>query len=131
MTSQPDEHTSETPEADLENYVRTEMQRFLKRVLVEELDRFTHYAEAVSHQSRSDTSCSHGLSVRELEILQLLVNGLSNRQMANQLHLSEETVKTHMRHITEKLGVHSRTQAALIAVQIGLTRDETSRGLES
>lgn len=60
------------------------------------------------------------LSDREFEVLRLLVEGLSNLQMAERLKVSPETIKTHMRHIMEKLAVSDRTQAAVKALRAGL-----------
>jgi len=60
------------------------------------------------------------LSQRELEVLQLLVEGLSNSEMAERLIISRETVKTHVRHIMEKLAVNDRIQAAVKALRHGL-----------
>lgn len=60
------------------------------------------------------------LSERERQILGLLVEGCSNQQMAEKLFLSAETIKTHMRHVMEKLRVSDRTQAAVKAVREGL-----------
>jgi DNA-binding NarL/FixJ family response regulator len=60
------------------------------------------------------------LSERELEILSLVVDGLTNCEIAQRLVLSAETVKTHMRHILEKLAVNDRTQAAVKALRDGL-----------
>jgi DNA-binding NarL/FixJ family response regulator len=60
------------------------------------------------------------LSPRELEVLALLVEGLSNHDMAERLIVSVETIKTHMRHIMEKLAVADRTQAAVKALRQGL-----------
>lgn len=60
------------------------------------------------------------LSARELEILELLVDGLSNQQMADRMYISLDTVKTHMKHIMEKLLVSDRTQAAVKALRDGL-----------
>ncbi|MET4061842.1 DNA-binding NarL/FixJ family response regulator [Arthrobacter sp. UYP6] len=51
------------------------------------------------------------LSPRELELLELLADGMANRAMARQLFISEATVKTHLVHIYEKLGVDNRTAA--------------------
>jgi DNA-binding CsgD family transcriptional regulator len=56
------------------------------------------------------------LTPREREVLGLLGYGLSNKQMAAKLYVTEGTVKVHLRHIFEKLGVRSRTEAAMIAV---------------
>jgi DNA-binding NarL/FixJ family response regulator len=60
------------------------------------------------------------LTGRELEVLRLLAQGLSNKEIARHLHLAEETVKFHVRHILAKLGVQSRTQAVLMAMRLGL-----------
>lgn len=60
------------------------------------------------------------LSARETEVLELLVEGMTNQQMAKCLNLSTDTIKTHMRHIMEKLAVSDRTQAAVKALREGL-----------
>ena len=60
------------------------------------------------------------LTGRENEVLRLLSQGLSNKEIAQHLALGEKTIKTHVSHILVKLGVQSRTQAALAAVRLGL-----------
>jgi two-component system, NarL family, response regulator LiaR len=60
------------------------------------------------------------LSQREIDVLKLVVEGLSNQAIAERLYLSVETVKTHMRRIMEKLAVSDRTQAAVKAMREGL-----------
>lgn len=60
------------------------------------------------------------LSERELAILDLLVLGKTNKEIATALEIGEKTVKTHMSSIMPKLNVQSRTQAALVAVRTGL-----------
>jgi NarL family two-component system response regulator LiaR len=57
------------------------------------------------------------LSERELEVLRLMVQGLSNQTIAEMLNISVPTVKTHVQHILQKLHVSDRTQAALLAVR--------------
>jgi DNA-binding NarL/FixJ family response regulator len=60
------------------------------------------------------------LTERETEVLRLLATGFSNKEIALKLTIGEKTVKTHVSNILSKLGVASRTQAALHAVRIGL-----------
>ncbi len=57
------------------------------------------------------------LTVREREVLQLLVEGLTNRAIAEKLSVSTETVKSHVHHIMQKMQVHDRTQAAVTATR--------------
>lgn len=59
------------------------------------------------------------LSDRERQVLALLSDGLSNRAIAKRLFLSETTVKSHLMAVYRKLGVTNRTQAAMIAMQVG------------
>lgn len=60
------------------------------------------------------------LSEREVDVLGLLVHGLSNQEIADKLEISSETVKSHLRHIMKKLAVSDRTQAAVKALKQGL-----------
>jgi DNA-binding NarL/FixJ family response regulator len=62
----------------------------------------------------------YSLTQREHDILALLSEGRSNRDIAQKLYLSEKTVKAHLAAIFRKLGVTNRTQAAMMAVQMGL-----------
>ncbi len=64
------------------------------------------------------------LTARELDVLRLIVHGRSNREIANDLHISEATVKTHINNLLSKLGVSDRTQAATTALQRGLVHLE-------
>ncbi|MCU1359416.1 MAG: LuxR family transcriptional regulator [Ilumatobacteraceae bacterium] len=75
----------------------------------------------MSHVTRSPRSeQTNELSNREKEVLALLALGSTNRQIANELYLSVDTVKSHMRRLYSKLGVSNRTQAALRAEQFQL-----------
>jgi NarL family two-component system response regulator LiaR len=60
------------------------------------------------------------LTPREREVLVLLGRGFPNKQIARELGLAEKTVKTHVGHVLAKLGVADRTQAAIVAVRVGL-----------
>jgi NarL family two-component system response regulator LiaR len=63
---------------------------------------------------------ARSLSSREVEVLGLLARGYTNRQIADELFLSTSTVKKHVHKIISKLGVSDRTQAAVLAVELGL-----------
>ena len=75
------------------------------------------FLENVSAQKSSED-----LSERELQVLHLLVSGASNKAIAAQLDLSENTIKTHLSHIFAKLNVQSRAEAVAVALQRGLVR---------
>ncbi|HSK48321.1 MAG TPA: response regulator transcription factor [Coriobacteriia bacterium] len=62
------------------------------------------------------------LSDREMEVLQLMAKGMSNKEIGRSLWIGETTVKTHVSHILRKLGQADRTQAVLAAVKAGLVR---------
>ncbi|MGE5553651.1 MAG: LuxR C-terminal-related transcriptional regulator [Betaproteobacteria bacterium] len=67
------------------------------------------------------------LTSRELEILGLIGAGLSNRKVAAQLFISEGTVKTHITHLLQKLGLANRTEAALFAIREGILHPGSTR----
>lgn len=79
-------------------------------------DLISHLAGLVEGNSQPNID---DLSPREQEILSHLARGLSDRDIAQTLFISVRTVQTHLAHIYTKLGVHSRTEAAVIAVQAG------------
>jgi DNA-binding NarL/FixJ family response regulator len=62
------------------------------------------------------------LSNREIEVLGAVAQGLSNREVARELHVSEATVKTHLLHVFAKLGVDDRTAAVTVALERGIIR---------
>lgn len=62
------------------------------------------------------------LTAREIEVLQQVARGTRNRDIAERLFISEETVKVHMKHIMEKLGARDRTQAVSIAIRRGIVQ---------
>jgi two-component system, NarL family, response regulator LiaR len=78
--------------------------------------------QAAARLMREVRTPEHPVSLtgRETEVLRLLAMGKANKEIAAELHLGETTVKTHVSNILMKLGVPSRTQAALYAVRIGL-----------
>jgi DNA-binding NarL/FixJ family response regulator len=68
----------------------------------------------------ADKAALATLSPRELDVLQLMVQGLSNSEIAESLYLSTNTIKTHLRGIMNKLAVDDRVQAAVVALRAGL-----------
>lgn len=72
------------------------------------------------HLARPETAEVHDLTARELELLVLLGEGLSNRQIAEVLSISGNTVKFHLSSVFSKLNVRSRTEAISVAVRSGL-----------
>ena len=78
------------------------------------------FARLTSKPAMNSRALVEPLSDRELEILSLIANGASNREIAGALFLAEGTVKNHVTNILGKLGVRDRTQAALKARDTGL-----------
>jgi HD-GYP domain-containing protein (c-di-GMP phosphodiesterase class II) len=77
--------------------------------------------EAAGHRVRRRAGLPAGLTAREVEVLVRLGQGRSNPEIAAELHVSRKTVSSHLEHIYAKLGVKTRTGAALFAMRHGLT----------
>jgi DNA-binding NarL/FixJ family response regulator len=103
----------------------------LKNTEADELVRAIHAAAAGQVQLSPDAATRlmrevrapdspEVLTERETEVLRLVAQGMGNKQIARMLQVGEKTVKTHVSNILAKLGVQSRTQAALYAVRIGM-----------
>lgn len=73
----------------------------------------------VAPELRRRAQAAQALSRRELEVLRMVAEGLSNREIGERLHISEKTARNHISNIFLKIGVTDRTQAALYAVQQG------------
>jgi len=71
-------------------------------------------------QSAALATLNTPLTVREIDVLKCMAQGLSNREIALKLAISTRTVTTHVRNILDKLGLENRTQAALYAVEHGI-----------
>jgi DNA-binding NarL/FixJ family response regulator len=84
-------------------------------------DSLAHSLRAVSENAGTSEDLIQPLSAREEEVLRLLSTGVSNREIARLLFISESTVKTHVEHIIGKLGVSDRVQAAVWAARHGLS----------
>ncbi len=88
-------------------------------------------AEFAGMLRRNREAAEIDLSRREREVLTLVAEGHSNREIAGQLHISENTVKNHVRRIMEKLGASSRTEAVALAARGGLLVVGQSRSIPS
>ncbi len=97
----------------------------LKLVMLGEKVLPTHLAALLingmgsSAPTRLNTANSHGLTEREVQILQCLVQGDSNKMIANRLGITEATVKVHMKSLLRKINATNRTQAAIWALNNG------------
>ena len=76
----------------------------------------------ISGRPQGNDTLEEPLSDREMEVLQLMAKGMSNKEIGRALWIGETTVKTHVSHILRKLGQADRTQAVLAAVKSGLVR---------
>lgn len=79
--------------------------------------------QAIVRASQAGQAVADDLSERELEVLALLVQGKTNREIAEELLISLPTVKTHLRNIYGKLGAANRAEAASLAIRHGLISD--------
>ena len=77
---------------------------------------------AAAGEQPARTRWPEGLSDREVEVLRLVARGLSNREVAGELHISRRTAEHHVQHIYAKIGVSTRAAAALFAMEHGLLR---------
>jgi DNA-binding NarL/FixJ family response regulator len=80
-------------------------------------ERYIEASVAKSVAARREHS---SLTERELEVLKMIVKGLSNKEIANDHGVAEITIKLHVTHILEKLGASARTQATTLAIQRGI-----------
>jgi DNA-binding CsgD family transcriptional regulator len=77
-------------------------------------------ARAVAHMLSEPTASPWGLTVREIEVLRLVASGMTNREMAEDLVISEHTVARHLQNIFAKLDISSRSAATAFAFEHGL-----------
>jgi len=75
---------------------------------------------AAGHRASRRKSRSAGLTAREIEVLRLVAQGRSNREIAAELFIAEKTARNHVERVYAKLGVNNRTQASLAAIDRGL-----------
>lgn len=103
----------------LKNTESDELCRAIKAAAAGQVQLSPQAAARLMHEVRGPAQ-PEPLTDRERDVLGLLVDGQSNKEIAHSLGIGEKTVKTHISNILAKLGVQSRTQAALHAVRAGL-----------
>lgn len=103
----------------LKNAAPDELRRAIKAAAAGQVQLSPEAAARLVREVRAPES-PETLTEREVEVLRHVARGRANKEIARELHLGEQTVKTHVSSILGKLGVPSRTQAALYAVKVGL-----------
>ena len=103
----------------LKNTEAHELRRAIKAAAAGQVQLSPEAAARLIREVRAPDS-PEALTGRETDVLRLLAEGKANKEIAQALSVGEKTVKTHVSNILAKLGVQSRTQAALYAVRIGL-----------
>ena len=98
----------------LKSALRTELLTAIRAVHMGERKISPEVAQSITENLTAET-----LSQREIEVLQAVSIGCSNKAVAKQLHVSEETIRAHLKSIFTKLGAHDRTEAVVLAVRRG------------
>ncbi|MFZ3062188.1 MAG: response regulator transcription factor [Actinomycetota bacterium] len=83
-----------------------------------------NYLQEPRKKEKEIKTFCNGLTNREIEILKLIAQGATNKEIAKKLYLSIKTIETHRTNIFRKLDIHDRTQAAVYAVRKGLIKEE-------
>jgi two-component system, NarL family, response regulator LiaR len=105
----------------LKNTEAHELRRAIKAAAAGRVELCPEAAARLLREVRTPDKGQELLTERETDVLRLLAQGQSNKDISQQLGVGEQTIKTHVSHILAKLGVPSRTQAALYAIRAGLT----------
>jgi NarL family two-component system response regulator LiaR len=103
-----------------------ELRRAIKSAAAGQVQLAPQAAARLMREVRTPEKSCEALTEREMDVLRLLAQGHSNKEIAQNLSIGEQTVKTHVSHILDKLGVPSRTQAALYAMRAGLIQPDSS-----
>ena len=110
--------------ADVDEILETTRRLAAGETLIsqEEVVEMLHIAGQSREEEREARASIEQITRREMQVLQSLAEGLTNREIAERLHMSVDTERTHMMNILSKLGVHSRLQALLFAARHGLIK---------
>jgi PAS domain S-box-containing protein len=121
------EHTESVTDYHTEVLTRDGRRRpaEVSSVAIEDGDRCHAVFGVVLVGDRVPTPAAPMLTARQTEVLALVASGASTAQIAQMLHLSQETVRNHVRNILRRLGVHSRVEAVAVAYREGLLSSRT------
>jgi NarL family two-component system response regulator LiaR len=97
-----------------------ELSRAIKAAAAGQVQLSPRAAARLMNEVRTPEQIREPLTERETDVLRLLARGKSNKEIGRALDITEQTVKSHVSHILDKLGLPSRTQAALYAMRAGL-----------
>ncbi len=97
-----------------------ELRRAIKAAAAGQVQLSPQVAKRLLREVRTPDKIRVTLTEREADVLKMLAQGKSNKEISQALTIGEQTVKTHVSHILDKLGVPSRTQAALYAINTGM-----------
>ena len=97
-----------------------ELRRAIKAAAAGQVQLSHQVAARLMREVHSPDQPRDPLTARELDVLKLLAEGKSNKEISASMNIGEQTVKTHVSHVLDKLGVPSRTQAALYAIRVGM-----------
>ncbi len=97
-----------------------ELRRAIKAAAAGQVQLAPQAAARLMHEIRAPEKSYAALTEREVDVVKLLAQGKSNKEIAQALNIGEQTVKTHVSRILDKLGLSSRTQVVLYAIRIGL-----------
>ncbi len=120
-----EEYIYEVTKAGAEGYIQkdvepNELRSAIERVIAGQKVFPSKVEEKVEEKRTQAESELEELSNREQEVLELLAQGMSNRDIAEELYISEKTVKNHVSSILRKLSVNDRTQAVIVGLKNGL-----------
>ena len=104
-----------------DDYIIKPLQEDILGAKIQAITRRSNY---VIKKDNYNKQIAKNLTNREVEILLLIAKGYRNKLIAEDLFLSELTVKTHLKNIFKKLNIQNRTQASLFAINNGFTKDE-------
>jgi len=104
-----------------------ELRRAIRAAAAGQVQMSPQAAARLIREVAAPTQAPAALTERETDVLRQIAQGKSNKEIAHNLSIGEQTVKTHVARILDKLGVASRTQAALYAVRVGLVSAESQK----